>query len=45
MTLWVPIIHPCWSGGMLVLVKDAAERVSSVGVHVRDPFRIVDRMR
>jgi hypothetical protein len=41
----VPIIHPCWSGGMLVFVKDAAEPVPSVDVHVRDPLRIVDWMR
>src|SRR5690242_19496965 len=26
-TLWVPIIHPCWSGGMPILVEDAAEPV------------------
>src|ERR1700761_6710403 len=24
-TLWVPIIHPCWSGSMLVLVEGASE--------------------
>ena len=27
--LWVPIIHPCWSGSMPVLVEDAAEAVAS----------------
>jgi hypothetical protein len=34
--LWVPIIHPCWSGGMLVLVEDAAEAVPSADVEARD---------
>jgi hypothetical protein len=25
MALWVPIIHPCWSGSIPILVEDAAE--------------------
>jgi hypothetical protein len=30
--LWVPIIHPCWSGSMLVFVEDAAEAVESADI-------------
>ena len=41
--LWVPIIHPCWSGSMSVLVEGAAEPVSSADIEVRDPRRIGDR--
>src|SRR6476661_890969 len=38
--LWVPIIHPCWSGGMLVFVEDAAEPVPPADVKVRDLFGV-----
>ena len=41
--VWVPIIHPCWSGSMPVLVKSAAESVSSADIEVRDPLRIGGR--
>jgi len=41
--LWVPIILPCWSGGMPVLVEDAAEPVPSADIEVRDPLRIGNR--
>jgi Domain of unknown function (DUF4158) len=34
--LSVPIIRPCWSGSMPVLVEDAAEPVSSADIEVRD---------
>jgi Winged helix-turn helix len=43
-TLRVPTIHPCWSGSMLVFVKEATEPVSSADIHVRDPLR-VDQVR
>jgi hypothetical protein len=43
-TLRVPIIHPCWSGGMLVLVESAAEPVLSSDVQARDPLGIGDRV-
>ena len=42
-TLWVPIIHPCWSGGMPILVEDAAEPVPSADIEVRDPLGIGNR--
>ena len=42
-TLWVPIIHPCWSGGMPVLVEDAAEAVASVDVEAGGSGRLGDR--
>jgi hypothetical protein len=42
--LRVPIIHPCWSGGMLVLVESAAEPVLSSDVQARDPLGIGDRV-
>jgi len=38
-----PIIRPCWSCSMLVLVEDAAESVSSADIQVCDPFRIGDQ--
>ena len=41
----MPIIHPCWSGGMPVFVEDAAEPVPSADIEVRDPFRIGNRFR
>jgi hypothetical protein len=41
--LWVPIIHPCWSGSMLVLVEDAAESVSPADIEVRDLLGIGNR--
>ena len=44
-TLWVPIIHPCWSGSMLVFVEDAAEPVPSPDIEVRESFRIGNRFR
>ena len=40
----VPIIHPCWSGGMLVFVESAAEPVLSSDVQARDPLGIGDRV-
>jgi hypothetical protein len=43
LALWVPIIHPCWSGSMPVLVEGAAESVSPADVEVWDPVRIGDR--
>jgi len=42
-TLRVPIIHPCWSGCMPVLVEGAAEPVSSADIQLRDPLRIGNR--
>jgi len=39
----VPIIHPCWSGSMPVLVEGAAEPVASADVEVRDLLRIGNR--
>jgi hypothetical protein len=42
-TLWVPIIRPCWSGSMPVLVEGAAEPVLSADIEVRDPLRISNR--
>ncbi len=41
--LWVPIIHPCWSGSMSVLVEGAAEPVPSADIQLRDPLRIGNR--
>jgi hypothetical protein len=41
--LWVPIIRPCWSGSMPVLVEGAAEPVLSADIEVRDPLRISNR--
>jgi hypothetical protein len=38
--VWVPIIHPCWSGSMPVFVEDAAEAVVSADVQVRDLLRV-----
>jgi putative transposase len=40
---WVPIIHPCWSGSMPVLVEGAAEPVPSADIQLRDPLRIGNR--
>jgi len=42
--LWVPIIHPCWSGSMPVLVEGAAEPVPSADIQLRDPLRIGNRL-
>jgi hypothetical protein len=28
--LWMPVIHPCWSGSMPVLVENPAEAVVSL---------------
>jgi hypothetical protein len=39
--LWVPIIHPCWSGSMPVLVEGAAEPVPSADIQLREPLRTV----
>jgi hypothetical protein len=38
MALRVPINHPAWSRGMLVLVEGSAESVSSVDFKVPDPL-------
>jgi hypothetical protein len=43
-TLWVPIIHLCWSGRMPVLVEGAAEPVPSADIEVRDLLRIGNRL-
>jgi len=43
MALWVPIIHPCWSGSMPVLVEGAAEPVPSADIEMRDLLRISNR--
>jgi len=45
LTLWVPIIHPCWSGSMPVLVEGAPEPVPSADIQLRDPLRIGNRLR
>ena len=42
-TVWVPIIHPCWSGRMSILVEGTAEPVPSADIEVRDPLRIGNR--
>jgi hypothetical protein len=42
--LWVPIIHPCWSGSMPVLVEGAAEPVPSADIQLRDLLRIGNRL-
>jgi hypothetical protein len=42
--LWVPIIHPCWSGSMAVFVEGAAEPVPSADIQLRDPLRIGNRL-
>ena len=44
LNLWVPNIHPCWSGGVLVFAEDAAEPVPSSDVQARDPLGIGDRV-
>jgi hypothetical protein len=41
--LWVPTIHPRWSGGISILVEGAAEPVPSAGTEARDPLRIGNR--
>jgi hypothetical protein len=41
----VPIIHPCWSGSMPVLVEGAAEPVPSADIEVLEPIRIGYRSR
>ena len=43
LALWVPIIHPCWSGSMSILVEGAAESVPSADIEVRDALRIGNR--
>jgi hypothetical protein len=43
--LWVPIIHPCWSGGMPILVEGAPEPVPSADIQLRDPLTIGNRLR
>jgi hypothetical protein len=30
--LWVPVIHPCWSGSVPVLVEGAAEPIASADI-------------
>jgi nickel/cobalt transporter (NiCoT) family protein len=42
--LWVPIIHPCWSGSMPVLVEGAPEPVPSADIQLRDPLTIGNRL-
>ncbi len=42
--VWVPVIHPCWSGSMPVLVEGAAEPVPSADIQARDPLRIGNRI-
>ena len=42
-TLWVPFIHPCWSGSMPVLVEGATEPVPSADIQLRDLLRIGNR--
>src|SRR5689334_9181245 len=43
--LSVPIIHPCWSGSISILVEGAAEPVPSADIEVRDPLRTGNRFR
>src|ERR1035441_3376601 len=43
LAVWVPTIHPCWSGSMPVLVEGAAEPVPSADVEVRDLLRVGHR--
>jgi hypothetical protein len=43
--LRVPIIHPAWSGGTLVLVKGSAESVSSADFQAPDLRWHADRFR
>jgi hypothetical protein len=43
LTLWVPIIHPCWSGSMPVLVEGATDPVPSADIQLRDLLRIGNR--
>ena len=43
-TVWVPIIHPCWSGSMPVLVEGASEPVPSADIELRDPLTIGNRL-
>jgi hypothetical protein len=43
LTLWVPIIHPCWLGSMPVLAEGAAESFPSADIEVRDLLRIGNR--
>jgi hypothetical protein len=42
--LRVPINHPAWSGGMLVLVKGSAESVSSADLQVSGASWQADRI-
>ena len=42
--VWVPIVHPCWSGSMPVLVEGAAEPVPSADTQLRDPLKIGNRI-
>jgi hypothetical protein len=41
--LWVPVIHPCWSGCMSVFVEGAAEPASSADIEVRNLLRVSHR--
>ena len=43
-TVWVPIIHPCWSGSMPVLVEGATEPVPSADIQLCDPLTIGNRL-
>ncbi len=42
-SMWVRIIHPCWSGGRSILVEGTGEPVPSADIEARDPLRIGDR--
>jgi hypothetical protein len=42
-TLWVPIIHLRWSGGISIFVEGAAEPVPLADIEARDPLRIGNR--
>jgi hypothetical protein len=39
--VWVPIIHPYWSGSMPILAEGAAEPVPPADIEVHDLLRIV----
>jgi hypothetical protein len=41
--VWGPIVHPCWSGSMPVLMEDTAEPVPSADIEVRDLLGIGNR--
>jgi hypothetical protein len=43
-TVWVPIIRPCGSGSMPILVEGAAEPVPSADIQLRNPLRTGNRL-